>query len=82
MTVSMSYIGIKSCGCLVAACLDDPQYKKDTAKFVSDCIKSGYAIERIASKDVALSWCKCAKPEDRSPQLALTQSETPARSIK
>lgn len=40
-----SYIGRKSCGCVVAARVDTGD--KDTANDVADFIKSGLSIERV-----------------------------------
>ena len=57
----MCYIGIKECGCVVAACVDNPEHKKDTAKNISDWIKDGWTTERIPVEDTRnrLSSCKC-----------------------
>lgn len=42
----MCYVGIKPCGCCVAVCVDIPEHKKDTAKFVARCLKDGLTVER------------------------------------
>ena len=61
------YIGTKPCGCTVAGCLDMDTHKKDTAKFVSDCVKDGLTVERVLVGDARtkLQTCKCdAKTDD------------------
>lgn len=34
-----------------AACVDEPQYKKDTAKTVSDWIKRGAIVRRVSAAE-------------------------------
>jgi hypothetical protein len=53
------YIGIKPCGCTVAACADYPDWKDDTAEAVADYIKSGYRVERIETRSAKLRICNC-----------------------
>lgn len=48
-----SYIGIAPCGCARAIMHDGPSWKKDTAKDVSDWIKSGLTIERLPNEEAA-----------------------------
>ena len=51
MTEHAIYIGKwPDCGCVTAACVDDPEHKKDTAKFIADLIKDGRVVERIEAK--------------------------------
>jgi hypothetical protein len=59
MSERMCYVGIKPCGCVVAGCVDDPQWKKDTAKFVGTMIKEGYEVKRVPVGKVTLRRCKC-----------------------
>lgn len=65
MSDRFAYIGIKPCGCTVAAVIDDPKYAKDTAESVADFIKSGYRIERVACDEARfkLKECKHGKNE-------------------
>jgi hypothetical protein len=42
-----AYVGIRPCGCVVCACVDRPEDKKQTAKTVSTWIQDGLRIERI-----------------------------------
>lgn len=35
------------CNCMAAISVDDPKYKKETARFVSEQIKAGLRVERI-----------------------------------
>ncbi len=44
--MSMSYVGIKKCGCAVAAVVDDGEHIKDTSKVVSKFIRDGLSVER------------------------------------
>jgi len=41
-----AYVGFKSCGCAVAACVDGPEYAKETAKTLSEWVRGGLTIER------------------------------------
>jgi hypothetical protein len=43
----MCYIGRKSCGCVVAAVVDNPDRKKDVARSVAGFIKEGLTIEHV-----------------------------------
>jgi len=46
------YIGKwPDCGCVTAACVDEPNHKKDTAKFIADLIKDGRIVERVEARD-------------------------------
>ncbi len=46
------YIGKwPDCGCVTAACVDDPKHRKDTAKFVSDLLKDGRIVERVEASE-------------------------------
>ena len=42
-----AYIGIKKCGCVVAAVVDNPDHVKDVAKEVASCIREGLTIEHM-----------------------------------
>ena len=44
---SMCYIGRKTCGCLVAAMVDSPDHKQDTAREVAKWVREGLALERV-----------------------------------
>lgn len=41
------YIGVKPCGCAVAAIVDRPEYKADVAKALRNWIKHDLTIERV-----------------------------------
>lgn len=58
-----AYTGTKPCGCIVAIIVDDPRWKKDTAKALSGYIKSGLTITRVSMNGPAPSIvdCKCPK---------------------
>lgn len=42
-----SYIGIREDGVAVAIVIDDPRYKRDTAKTIVEWIRKGRTIERL-----------------------------------
>lgn len=54
----MAYVSrIKECGCLVAAQVDLPQYRRDVAKFVAKEIREGFNVERVTVEEArALPW--------------------------
>lgn len=47
MADEFSYIGINADGLAVALCVDDPKFKKDTAKTVAAWIRMGRSIVRL-----------------------------------
>lgn len=46
-----TYIAIKPCGCVVAACVDRPVYQKETAKALAKWVRDGLTIERTTLHD-------------------------------
>lgn len=58
------YVGIKSCGCIVAWVHDRPKHQKDTAKSVAQFIKDGYRVEPAITDDIRskLGPCRCKSP--------------------
>ncbi len=62
------------CGGWYAASVDDPRFKKDTAKEVARWIKEGARVEKItcqAFRDQAESMCECRKKNKKSTQAEL-----------
>ena len=60
----MSYIGkCRGCNNVVGAVVDDPKYKKDTAKTVYEFIEDGLIIERATVEYVRANFkcCECQK---------------------
>ncbi len=58
------YIGRYACGCAVTAVVDDPTYKKDTAKCIAQWIRDGMSVERGTCADTRLSEWPCpGKPD-------------------
>jgi hypothetical protein len=55
----MAYMGRRSCGCVVAITVDDPEYKKDTAKEIGKWIRQGLAIERVSIETARQSFTTC-----------------------
>lgn len=55
----MAYVGIKPCGCMVAARVDNSKHKKEVAKDISDFVKQGLRVERITVNRVRKELKKC-----------------------
>ena len=53
------YVGIKECGCVVAAVVDVPEHRKETAKAVQEWIRDGLQIERQTVTWVREHFTKC-----------------------
>lgn len=47
----MAYVGKKSCGCIVAFVVDEPEYPRDTAREVAEFIRSGLTVERVTVEE-------------------------------
>ena len=55
-----AYTARHTCGHIVAASVDSPDYRKETAKEVARWIKDGDDVERLRVEEVrATIWCKC-----------------------
>lgn len=63
------YVGIKDCGCAVVMAVDDPRWKKETAKTVSQMVRDGYLVERwpIERARAECGRCKHAKATAEKP---------------
>jgi len=48
----LTYLCLDADGLVVAACVDNPAHKKDTAKFLADGVKDGLTIARCKVKDL------------------------------
>lgn len=61
------YVGTTACGCMVAACVDSPELKKDVARFVKECVEDGLTVSRIPTEEVRgkLKRCKCAEQKQK-----------------
>jgi len=62
------YVGIKSCGCMVAWVYDSKEHPKDVAKSVAKFIRDGYRVESANTDDIRskLGPCKCNRPNDQA----------------
>ena len=47
-----TYISRLPCGCVCGLCVDDPDSKREVAKWIAKEIRSGATIERCTVKDV------------------------------
>jgi hypothetical protein len=43
-----SLVALKSCGCVVAAMVDTPEFRRDNAKEVARLMRNGFAIQRLS----------------------------------
>lgn len=62
------YIGKKACGCVVAACVDDPDDRQWTSERVAEFVRESYQIERVEGP-IMLKRCTHAQvtpPERRA----------------
>jgi hypothetical protein len=69
MTEMMAYAGRKRCGCVVAACVDEPNHARDVAREIANWVRAGMTVERMTVEDVrgALHRCTCsAAPKDQA----------------
>ncbi len=56
---SPALVGLKDCGCLVAAMVDEPKYRRHNAGEVAALMRQGYTIERVTVEQArALPWCR------------------------
>ena len=62
------YVGIKSCGCAVAAIVDTPEDRKHTAKEVAKWMREGLVIERRSVEWARANLTPC-KHEKRPPAM-------------
>jgi hypothetical protein len=67
MAESMAYIGKKSCGCIVAACVDNPEHKREIARNLAEWIRDGLTIERVTCDFVrnCKFGCDCNKTNQK-----------------
>jgi len=59
MSESFSYVGVKRCGCAVAACVDRPEYIHETGKAIVRFIKDGLIVERWPTEKVRRELKRC-----------------------
>ena len=58
-----SFVGLHSCGNIIACVVDDPAHAKDTAKFVASLIRDGLRVEKMDTEQVRSGhWCNCERP--------------------
>lgn len=59
MSERFAYVGTMPCGCIVAACVDDPRWKNDTSKEVARWIKEGYTVSRVSLDGPQIELKRC-----------------------
>lgn len=57
------YIGTKPCGCIVAACVDREDFRKETATTIAEWVRDGYTVDHV-NEPPKLQSCKCGKTEE------------------
>lgn len=57
--MSHAYLGVKSCGCAVAAVIDDPRWKDLAAKDVAAFIKDGLTVEHVTCEEMSKRIGRC-----------------------
>lgn len=48
----MCYVARKSCGCIIAATVDEPDMLKENAKEIARWIRKGYTVDRVTVQHV------------------------------
>ena len=71
MKAEYAYIGIKSCGCCIAATVYDPKYMKEVAEDLAEFVESGLHIERVKIEDARIRLQQCTHGKELTlPMLA------------
>lgn len=55
----MAYVARCACGAVVAAVIDDPNYRRDTAREVAAWIRGGLVVERMTVDEAREQWRPC-----------------------
>ena len=77
-----AYIAKKECGCIVMACVDNPEHRRDTAKEVAKAIREGLVIERASADFVREHWfCPTHALEHTAKQVMARMSGIPYETI-
>ena len=63
MSEQMCYVGLKACGCAVAAAVDRPDLAEDNAKHVAKWMRDGLTIERKPVEWVRENLMRCTHSE-------------------
>lgn len=56
---SGAYVALRPCGCVVMACANNPEHKKDVARAVAKCIRDGFRIEQRSVEATRVSKFSC-----------------------
>lgn len=62
-----AYIGIDQCGCTIAAVVDMPEHRRDTAKAVYQWLLEGLAMTRVTLDDVRMLFQTCPHAKTLAP---------------
>lgn len=52
MNEVMCYVARKSCGCIIAATVDEPDMQKENAKEVARWMRKGFTVDRVTVQHV------------------------------
>lgn len=69
--MSDSCVAIRACGCWVAATVDRPEWRRDTAKTVAQFLRDGYTVERHTTAEVRERLTGCIHRPTGAAQLPL-----------
>lgn len=67
MNATHAYVAFRPCGHPVALMVDDPEDKKETARFVAQAIRDGHRIERVTierAREIGCVYCKCTPTKE------------------
>ena len=73
-TEPMVYIARKTCGCVVAAQVDTPEYSRAVAKEIGNWVRDGYTVERMTVATVRVSLARCPHEPARKPTQATQEA--------
>ena len=73
-TTNMAYIARKSCGCMVAAAVDEPDHREDTANEIAEWIRAGLTVERVTVDYVRANWRTCACMPEHTHKVTISET--------
>lgn len=66
----LAYCG--DCGGMMGCSTNEPEHRKDTARFVKECIEGGFTVTRGTTADVwGARWCDCHRKTETENQASL-----------
>lgn len=73
--MSETYIGLRPCGCLAMAIVDNLEHRKDVAREVGKAIREGLNVQKVSTETVrTMPWkCKLHQSQKQLKLLKLVQ---------